>query len=115
MRNLTVWMTEHNRSHPDDPILNDLFTCSGMDASVLYKWLCCLLQEMRKENGDGYPPTTLHQLLAVFQRILRDNKILYNIFDKTDLHFQDLHNTLACICKKLRKSGVGEEVLLLPS
>ena len=38
MRNLAAWMTECNRSHPDDPIPNDLLTYSGMDASVLCKY-----------------------------------------------------------------------------
>ena len=37
MRNLATWMTERNRSHPDDPVPNDLLTCSGKG----YK---CLMQ-----------------------------------------------------------------------
>ena len=33
--NLAAWMTECNQSHPDDPVLNDLF-CTRYGC----KWLC---------------------------------------------------------------------------
>lgn len=77
---------------------------------VLCKWLCLFVQETRKENGENYPATTLRQLLAAFQRIMHTNKIPFNLFDKADLRFSDLHNTLDSVCVKLRKEGIGASV-----
>ena len=33
-----------------------------------------------------------------------------NLFDKADLRFSDLHNTLDGVCVKLRKEGIGASV-----
>ena len=72
--------------------------------------MCWFVQETRKDNGENYPPSMLHQLLAAFQQILHMNKVPFNLFDKSDLCFGDLHNTLDSVCVKLRKDGVGAEV-----
>ena len=79
-----------------------------MQVAVLF------IQEMRKETGENYPATTLQQMLLAFQRVLRSNKVLFNIFDKTNLHFIQLHNTLDMVCVGLRKQGVGAEVAHMP-
>lgn len=72
--------------------------------------MCWFVQETHKDNGENYPPSMLHQLLAAFQQILRMNKVPFNLFDKSDLCFGDLHNTLDSVCVKLRKDGVSAEV-----
>jgi len=38
------------------------------------------------------------------------SKVAFNIFNKSDLQFSDLHNTLDVVCVDLRKKGVGAEV-----
>ena len=108
MRNMRAWMKNRNELSPNDPVPADLLSCA--DASVLCKWLCCFVQETKKENGLPYPATTLRSLLAAFQRILHSNKVPVNIFDKSDLRFLDLHMTLDTVCVSLRKQGVGTEV-----
>ena len=44
------------------------------------------------------PTSTLRLLLAAFQRILRMNKVPFNLFDKSDLRFRDLQNMLDSVC-----------------
>ena len=99
-------MEFRNSAHPDDQVPVGLL--SGTDAEVLCKWLCRYVIETRKENGDS--PSLIRQLLAAIQRILKKNKVPLNIFDKSDLRFLELHNTLDVICVGLRKKGIGAEV-----
>ena len=60
-------MEDRNRKVPGDKVPRDLL--SVVDAEVLCKWLCCFVQETRKESGERYPPLTLRQLLCAFQRV----------------------------------------------
>ena len=48
--------------------------------------------------------------MAAFQRLLRSNKIPFNILDKSDIRFRDLHQTLDTVCVSLRREGIGAEV-----
>ena len=91
----------------DDPVPENLFEMDN--AEVLCKWLCCFIQETRKESGQKYPGTTLRQMLSSFQRVLRMNKVPFNLFDKHDLRFHDLRNTLDTVCVELRKEGIGAD------
>ena len=54
----------------------------------------------------------LRQMLSAFQRVLRTNKIPFNIFDKHDLRFSELRNTLDTVC--VGKEGIGAEVFHAP-
>ena len=71
------------------------------------KWLCRFVQETRKENGENYPPSTIRSLLSTFQRVMQGNKVTFRFFDKSDLKFRDLRNTLDSVCVSLRKEGIG--------
>ena len=97
---------------PEDPVPENLFKME--DAEDLCKWLCCFVQETRKESGENYPGTTLGQMLSAFQRVLHTNKVPFNIFDKHDLHFHELRNTLDTVCVELRKQGIGTETSHAP-
>ena len=48
--------------------------------------------------------------MSGIQRVLQANKVPFNLFDKSDLHFRDLHKTLDSVCVALRKEGIGTEV-----
>ncbi len=66
LRNLRGWVEFRNSAHPHDLVPSNLL-CSS-DADKLCKWLCRYVQETRKEDGGKYPPSTIRQLLAAFQR-----------------------------------------------
>ena len=42
--------------------------------------------------------------------MMHANKIPFNIFDKADMRFRDLHMMLDTVCVSLRKEGIGAEV-----
>ena len=108
LRNFRAWMEHRNTTAPDDPVPPNLLSC--FDAATLCKWLCCYVQETKKENGQAYPASTLRSLLAVLQRMMHANKVPFNIFDKSDMQFRDLHMTLDTVCVSLRKEGIGASV-----
>ena len=112
LRNLSSWIASRNEANPSSPVPEDLLSCT--DASIVCKWLCCFVQETRKENGEQYPASSLRSLLAAFQRVFLSNKIPFNLFDKGDHRFQDLHKTLDTVCVSLRKEGIGAEVKHAP-
>ena len=101
-------MEYRNTAVPDDPVSPNLLSSS--DAATLCKWLCCYIQETKKENGQAYPASTLRSLLAALQRMMHANKVPFNIFDKADMLFRDLHMTLNTVCVSLCKEGVGAAV-----
>ena len=104
MKNLRQWM-EHRNNSGDEKVPDDLLCCK--DAERVCKWLCIVVQETRKENGEEYPPSTIRALIAAFQRQMTENKLGFNLLDKTDLRFRDLRNTLDTLCVSLRKKGLG--------
>ena len=63
--------------------------------------------QTRKVDGSPYPPSTIHCLLSVFQRIMQSNKLDYRLFEIGDLRFTDLGKTLDTVCVSLRKQGIG--------
>ena len=62
------------------------------------------------ENGEPYPATSIRSLLSGIQRVLQANKVPFNLFDKSDLRFRDIHMTLDTVSVSIRKEGVGTEV-----
>lgn len=57
LRDFEQWRENRNKCVPEDPVPEELF--EKTDAEVLCKWLCCYVQETRKESGENYPATTL--------------------------------------------------------
>ena len=100
-----AWIRFCNSIRPEDPVPKDLLSCSGAD--VVCKWLCCFIQETKKENEGRYPATSLR---SGIQRVLHSKKVPFNLFDKSDSRFRDLHNTLDTVSVFFRKAGVGAEV-----
>ena len=56
VKNLNSWIHFRNTIRPDDLAPEDLLSCG--DAQVVCKWLCCFVQETKKENGEPYPATS---------------------------------------------------------
>ena len=108
LRNLRSWIEFHNAAHPDEPVPANLLSLN--DAKQLCKWLCRYIQETRKGYGAKHPLSTIGQHLAVFQHKLRENKVPFNILEKSDIRFRDLHLTLDTVCIALRMEGIGADV-----
>ena len=108
LRNFRPWVEHRNEAAPDDPVPPNLLSSS--DPTILCRWLSCYVHETKNENGQPYPASTLRSLLAALQRIMHANRVPFNLFDKTDMQFRDLHMTLDTVCVALRKQGIGADV-----
>ena len=105
LNNFEAWMKSRNLSCPDNPVPEDILTCS--DPEILNLYLSRFVIETRKANGDDYPPSTLHQLLLRFMR--EHNPDCPNFLDKSDNRFRPLHRTLDSYFHKLHSEGVGRQ------
>ena len=103
-----AWVEHQNKAALDDPVPPNLLSLT--DATVLCKWLCCYVQETKKENGQPYPASTLCSLLVALQQTMHSNRVPFNIFDKADMCFRDLHTTLDTVCVAQRKEGIGADI-----
>ena len=83
-----------------------------MDREQLNKWLSAYVAELRKVNGEPYPPSTLQSLLSGLLRYMRsvDEKRAPNIFAKSNPAFKELHCTMDSVYKQLCSDGVGAEI-----
>ncbi len=107
LKNFEAWMTTRNARNSEQ-VPHDLL--QSHDAKVVCKWLCYYIQETRKEDGEPYPPKTLKQLLCGIKRLMDANRVSFNIFDKSNLDFRDLHLVCDTVCSDLLKNGFGATV-----
>ena len=104
-----LWSQARNISHTEDPIPEDLLSCS--DPAILNVHLARFAVEARKSNGDYYPPATIHQLLCGLLRHMRDtNPGCPNFLDKQDSRFRQLQGTLDALFHKLHSDGICVQV-----
>ena len=67
-------------------------------------WLSRFVLEVRKKNGEPYPPNTLYQLICGLQRQLRERgRADIKIFDNPSFH--DFRSTLDGEMKRLNSTG----------
>ena len=90
---LEQWKTARNQQYPNETVPEDLLKSS--DPQFLNTHLSRFAVEVRKVNGDKYPPSTIHQLLCGLLRHMRDtNPGCPNFLDKQDSRFKPLQGTL---------------------
>ena len=65
------------------------------------------IAETRKENGDEYPPPTIRSLHSGINHTLQENKVPFSIFDRQNIHFRELGNTLDVVSSTLHREGIG--------
>jgi len=109
MKVFNLWSEERNKSRPQDPVPADLLSCN--DPTLLSKHLSRFAVEVRKTNGEPYPPTTIHQLLCGLLRHMRETSPgCPNFLDKKDSRFKELHGTLDVHFHTLHSDGIGRQV-----
>ena len=77
------------------------------EPSVLSKCLCNFIFEVRKKNGEEFPPKTLHHLISGIQRYARMNERNIDVFN--DAKFSEMRVCLDSEMKRLQKSGLGSK------
>lgn len=76
-----------------------------MDAHSIQHWMTRFILEIRKKNGDEYPPNTLHHLICGIMRFLRQNGNPQLDFFK-DAIFADFRCSLDGEMKRLQSKGL---------
>ena len=105
IKTFELWSEERNKSRPQDPVPADMLTCN--DPVLLSRHLSRFAVEVRKGNGDYYPPATIHQLLCGLLRHMREvSKACPNFLDKKDSRFKQFHCTLDAHFHKLHSDGI---------
>ena len=69
-----------------------------MKPAELNKWLSCFVLEVRRRDGNVYPPNTLHQLCCGVLRHLREVNPAIDIFK-----FDSFQKTLDAEMKRQKK------------
>ena len=81
------------------------------DAHSLNYWLSRFVVEMRRADGDPYPPTTISNVLAGIYRYCKSFvPDCPNFMDRKNHRFRDLTGALQVRYRQLRKEGVGTVV-----
>ncbi|KAK6167946.1 hypothetical protein SNE40_021867 [Patella caerulea] len=77
-----------------------------MNNDILNYWLGKFIVEVRKENGEEYPPKTLLSLVMGLQSFLRlENKTDINFLDGYE--FQPIRQVLDAEMKRITRKGIG--------
>lgn len=74
-------------------------------------WLQRFICEIRRKNGQPYPPSTLQNIAASIQRYLRTEKSMQvNFFKSDDQTFAEFRKTLDSHMRQLTNEGIGLEI-----
>ena len=74
-------------------------------------WLQRFICEIRRKNGEPYPPSTLQNIAAGLQRYLRTEKSMHvNFFKTDDPTFAQFRKTLDSHMRELTNDGIGLEI-----
>ena len=63
--------------------------------------------EVRRQDGEPYPPRSLYIIMCGILRHLRESEVSFNFFDEKDVRFHQLQRTLDAQMKQLTKEGKG--------
>ena len=74
-------------------------------------WLSRFVTEARKQNGEPYPPRTMHQILAGLQRhMLEISPNAAKFLDTNNTAFRELQGTCDTVYRQLHSQGIGTAV-----
>ncbi len=72
------------------------------------KWIPRFLMEVRKQDGQCYPPRSLHRLLSALQRqMLELNYLAPKFLDRSKTEFRPIHGACNSVFHKLHSEGIG--------
>ena len=54
--------------------------------------LCRFVREVKKMNGDDYPPNTIHELVVMLQMHLNEKGVFWKLYDNVE--FSTLRNVI---------------------
>ena len=102
---VSIW--DDWRTHRESLTAVQIPSLLDMSNTELTHWLTRFVLEVRKKNGDLYPPNSLYHICAGLQRHLRWNGRQLDIFSGTD--FANFQATLDAELKSIASKGVGSK------
>ena len=109
MRVFTEWKAERNKA-AGSPLCPDNLLERPNPAQI-NTWLSRFVTEARKQNGEPYPPRTMHQILAGLQRhMLEISPNAAKFLDTNNTAFRELQGTCDTVYRQLHSQGVGTAV-----
>ena len=102
------WIKERN-DRVDASEQLDTAILSSKDTDEISRVLRLFVLEVRKVDGERYPPGSIRNLVSGINRELTKNGAHFSIMDKSDRRFRQLHLTLDSVSSELHRSGVGAD------
>ena len=81
--------------------------CKCHDAEVVSKCMRLFVLDVRKADGEPYPPSTTRGLLSGLNRVMQSNKVPFSMLEKGDRRFREWHLTLDSVSSDLHRKGLG--------
>ena len=108
------WRAERNKNPENDPCPMDLF--ENPDIPRLNNWLARFIAEVRRQDGNPYPPKTIHQILAALQwKMLDEHPDFPKFLDSKQWVYHDFIRTCDSVYHELHSQGVGTDVRHTPT
>ena len=73
LKTFEEWRATENTRYPVDPCPEEILITDNKQ--ILYEWLCKLISEVHKANGQKYTPHSLYLILAGLQRHIHQVKL----------------------------------------
>ena len=102
---LNTWdeWTKQRELNEDERLFGPISIGEMSEDQIRY-WVPRFILEVRKKNGDEYPPNTLYQMVCGLQREVQKKRPNINFFSPL---FSDLSQTLDSEMKRLKSLGLG--------
>ena len=98
-----------SRDDGADVCPSDLLEKAGKED--LNKWIPRFINEVRRQDGQHYPPRSIYQILAGLQRhMLEMNHLAPKFLDRSKSEFRPIHGACDAVYHKLHTSGIGTVV-----
>ncbi len=102
------WVVSRNRECEDECPEDLLETHNPVE---LNKWIPRFIAEVRKSDGEKYPPKSIQLILSGILRYMRAiSDDAPNILDRKDVRFKNIKNACDVVYRALHKEGVGASV-----
>ena len=115
MRVFSKWRVQRNGDISDKAHQCPENLLDDPDSKKLNFWLSRFVTEVRKQDGQSYPPRTIHQILSALQRkMIEKHPDARKFLDRKETIFSDFHRVCDSVYRELHSQGVGTDVRCTP-
>ncbi len=104
------WKVNRNKNPELVHIFADLDNMSSLNKTGLVYGLCRFITEVKKLNGNDFPPKTIYKIIVCIQMHLESKGLFWKLLDDKDPEFIKLRYTCDNIMKEHASGGLGSLV-----